>query len=178
MFNLKNLLLFFLLISSVLHADQEKRSSLYYVKLGATHPPGSSSGILPSFGLGVRFQKDYYGCDLSANLGSVVFVNYASLKGMFLYYPRPEKRHQLYFGCGPGLGYHLTSVPMGAPFGSATTEYGNITLEGAIGYEFRHARHFKTFIQLELSQPTFNFGGYKHRSSYTPRVALTGGFGF
>src|SRR5581483_6211429 len=111
MFNLKNLLLFFFLISSVLHADQEKRSSLYYVKLGATHPPGDSSGILPSIGLGVRFQRDYYGFDLSANLGSIVFVNYASLKGIFLFYPRPEKRHQLYFGVGPGVGYHLTSVP-------------------------------------------------------------------
>lgn len=178
MFNLKYLLLFFLLISSVLHADQENESSLYYVKLGATHPPGDSSGILPSIGLGVRFQRDYYGFDLSANLGSIFFVNDASLKGIFLFYPRSEKRHQLYFGVGPGVGYHLTSVPMGAPFGGATTEYGNVTLEGVIGYEFRHARHFKTFIQLELSQPAFGFGGHKHHCSYKPGVALIGGFGF
>lgn len=180
MFNLKKLLLFLLLISSVLYADadQEKRSSLYYVKLGAIHPPGDSSGILPSFGLGARFQRDYYGFDLSVNLGSVVFVNYASLKGVFLFYPRPEKKHQLYYGFGPGIGYHLTSVPLGGPFGSASSECGNMALEGILGYEFRHSDHFKTFIQLELSQPIFGFGGHGHRCGYKPGVALIGGFGF
>lgn len=178
MFKIKNLIIFCCLISSALHAEQEKRSSLTYVKLGATHPPGNSSDILPDFGLGARFQRGYCGFDLSANLGSVVFVNYASLKGVFLFYPQPEKRHPFYFGMGPGVGYQFKSVPMGGPFGSATTEYGNITIEGALGYEFRHARHFKTFIQLELSQPTFDFGRHKHYGSYYPGLSLTGGFGF
>jgi hypothetical protein len=54
-----------------LNAGEEKRSSLYYMKLGAIHPPGDSSGILPNFGLGARFQRGYYGFDLSANLESV-----------------------------------------------------------------------------------------------------------
>lgn len=168
--------LFCLLLS--LDAEEEKRSSLYYIKLGITHPPGDSSGILPSFGLGARFQKDCYGFDLSANLGSIVFINYASLKGLFLFYPQPEKKHQLYCGIGPGIGYHLSFVPIGQPFGSTSNECGNMTLEGVLGYEFRHARHFKTFIQLELSQPTFGFGGHGPHTSYKPGVALTGGIGF
>lgn len=176
MLKLIKLFSFFLLSSSILHADLEKKSSLYYVKLGAVHP--GSSDILPNFGLGARFQRGYYGLDLSANLGSVVFTNYASLKGVFLFLPRPEKRHQLYFGIGSGVGYHLTSVPMGGPFGSATTEYGTIPLEGILGYEFRHARRFKTFIQIELSQPTFVFGGHPYHSCYKPGVALNGGVGF
>jgi hypothetical protein len=178
MFKIINIFLFFFLISSVLHANPEKKSSLYYMKLGAVYPPGGSSDILPNFGLGARFQRGYYGFDLSTDLGSLVFANYASLKGVFLLYPRPEKRHQHYFGIGPGLGYHLTSVPMGGPFGNGTTEYGNITLEGFVGYEFRHARHFKTFIQLEISQPTFIFGRHTYHSSYKPGVALIGSFGF
>lgn len=161
-----------------LDAGEEKRSSLYYLKLGVTHPPGNFSGILPSFGLGARFQRGYYGFDLSANLGSIVFINYASLKGMFLFYPQPERKHQLYFGIGPGIGYHLSSVPMGGPFGATSDQRGNVTLEGVLGYEFRHAHHFKTFIQLELSQPTFGFGGHGRRCSYKPGVALTGGIGF
>lgn len=177
MFNLKKLFLFFLLFSFVLHAEQENRSSLYYLKLGATYPPGDSSGILPTFGLGTRFQRDYYGFDLSANLASIVFINYASLKGIFLFYPQPEKRSQLYFGFGPGIGHHLTSVPMGGPFGGATTEYGKATLEGVLGYEFRHTQHFKTFIQIELSQPIFGFSRHYH-CGYKPGVCLTGGFGF
>jgi hypothetical protein len=69
-----------------LNAGEEKRSSLYYVKLGITHPPGDSAAILPTLGFGARFQRDSYGFDLSANLSSVVF---AALKGVFLFYPRP-----------------------------------------------------------------------------------------
>lgn len=178
MFSLKNLFIFFFLTSSFLHANQEKRSALYYVKLGAAHPPGTSSAILPSFGLGARFQKDSYGFDLSTNINSLIFINYTSLKGVFLFYPRPEKRHQLYFGMGPGLGYHLISVPMGGHYGSATTKYGDITLEGLVGYEFRHANHIKTFIQLELSQPSYVFGRPKLHNRYKPGIALTGGLGF
>lgn len=178
MFCLKKLVASFLLTLSILHASQEKRSSLYYVKLGVAHPPGNSSGILPNFGIGARFQRDDYGFDLSLNLSSIVFTNYASLKGMFLLYPYPEKKHQLYFGLGPGIGYHLRSVPMGAPFGSASSEWGNMTLEGVLGCEFRHTHHFKTFIQLELSQPVFGFGGHGHHCGYKPGVALIGGFGF
>jgi hypothetical protein len=178
MHNLIKLFLSFLLISSVLHADPEKKSSLYYVKIGGIHPPGGLSNVLPDFGIGARFQRGWYGFDLSANLGSLAFANYASLKGVFLFYPWPENGHQLYFGIGTGLGYHLTSVPMGGPYGSATTEYGNMTLESVVGYEFRHTRRFKTFIQVELSQPTFVFGRHTYHSSYKPGVALIGGCGF
>lgn len=163
-------------VSLGLHAE-EKRSSLYYLKLGVIHPPGDSTGILPSFGLGARFQRGYYGFDLSANLGTAIFINYASLKGLFLFYPRPEKKHQLYCGIGPGIGYHLSSVPLGQPFGAATSKCGHVTLEACLGYEFRHTDHFKTFIQLELSQPIVGFGGHGSRS-YKPGVAVVGGIGF
>lgn len=177
----KKLLIVLIIISWLLpslDAGEEKRSWLYYMKLGATNPPGDSSGILPSFGLGVRSQKDHYGFDLSGNLGSIVFINYASLKGLFLIYPQPEKKHQLYFGIGPGIGYHLSSIPMGSPFGSASDKRGIVTLEGVLGYEFRHAHHFKTFVQIELSQPIFGFGGNGGRCHYKPGIALTAGIGF
>lgn len=181
MFKLAIYTIFFLGVSWILpnlHASDVKRSSLCYVKLGITHPPEDSSDILPGFGMGTRFQKGHYGLDLSANLSSMVFINYASLKGTFLFYPQPEKRHQLYFGLGYGIGYHLSLVPMCGPFGNTSSEYRHITLEGVLGYEFRHSRHFKTFVQVEFSQPTLNFGRDKHRWDYKPGVALTGGFGF
>lgn len=148
------------------------------MKLGVTRPPGDCSGVLPSVGLGARFQRDSYGFDLSANLGSIGFVNYAALKGVFLFYPRPEKKHQLYVGVGPGIGYYLTSVPIGGAFGNASYECGSVTVEGVVGYEFRHARYFKTFMQLELSQPAFGFGKHGRRCGYKPGVALMGGIGF
>lgn len=181
MFKLKKsltFLLFVLAIASFLPAHQEKRSSLYYVKLGVAHPCGDSSDFLPSCGIGARFQKDYYGFDLSANISSMLFINDASLRGMFLFYPQPEKKHQFYLGVGPGISYRLIGVPMGAPFGGASRKRWNVTLEGALGYEFRHTPYFKTFIQLELTQPVFGFGGRGHRCSYAPGFALTGGIGF
>ena len=179
MVKLVNILLMLLIFlsASFIHA-QEIVNSLYYAKLGSAYPPGDSSNILPSFGLGARFQRGHYGWDLSLNLASAVFINYASLKGMFLFYPQTETKYPLYLGFGSGIGYHLSSVPMGQPFGSRSSEYGNVTLEGILGYEFRHASHFKTFIQLELSQPAFGFGGHQHRYSYRPGIAFTAGFGF
>ncbi len=123
---------------------------------------------MPNIGLGARYQKGHYGVDLSANLGSLILFNYASLKGMFLYYPQPEKKHPLYLGIGPGLGYHLNAIAMPAPYGGCSQDYGSVTLEGVVGYEFRHTDHFKTFIQLELSQPTIDFAGSKDRTSRTP----------
>ena len=173
--------LILLLITSsflpILGASEEKKSSLYYAKLGATYPPGDSI-VLPTFGIGARFQRDHYGLDLSANLGSILLINYASLKGTFLFYPQPEKKNQLYFGVGPGVGYYLDSIPMGHPHGSTSGEWGIVTVEGVFGYEFRHTDHFKTFVQLELSQPTFGFAEQRHHSDYRPGFALTAGFGF
>lgn len=153
---------------------EEKRSSLTYLKLGGSYSPGDASAILPSFGLGTRFQRNSFGCDLSANLSSVLFINYASVKGICLFYPQPEKRHQSYVGIGPGFGYYFREIPMGGSYGSASTQYGMATLEALLGYEFRHARHLKTFIQLELSQPLYNFD----KKFYRPGLALTGGIGF
>lgn len=175
MLNLK-IFLFFLLIPFIGYADQEKRFSLYYVKLGGAHSADSSSGFLPEFGLGVRFQQDKYGFDLSTNLGSAIFVNDLSLKGVFLFYPWPKSQYQLYFGAGPSVGYHLVSVPMGQPFGGSTTKCQQLFLEGFLGCEFRRTHRCKTFFQMELSQPVVVLSGHKHYSK--PGVALTGGIGF
>lgn len=153
-----------------------KESSMYYLKVGATNPPGDSD-VLPTLGIGARFQKDKYGFDLSANIGSLIFVNYASLKGIGLFYPNPEKQNQLYLGFGPGIGYFESSVPMGGPFGSASSHCGFLSVDGLVGYEFRHAPRFKTFVQLEISQPIFSFKNQR-RSTYKPGFALTAGIGF
>lgn len=109
------------------------------------------SEVLPTIGLGARFQKNKHGFDISANFSSLIFTNYASLKGLFLFYPYPEKKNQFYLGVGPGIGYHLNFVPMGSPYGTASDSRGSVTLEGVLGYEFRHSKHLKTFIQLEIS---------------------------
>lgn len=182
MLKAKKIFITLLLLScflSPLYAEGEKESSLYYVKLGAIYPPGDCSVVLPSVGLGVRHQKDYLGYELSANLGSIVFLNYASLKAIGLIYPQPEKKHQLYVGVGPGIACYLVAIPMGQPYGSTSEELGMATVEAVIGYEFRHARYFKTFVQLEFSQPVYGFSEKgRHTTNYKPGVALTAGFGF
>lgn len=168
--------LFVLLSFAALNATEENNSSLYYLKLGASYPSGTDC-VLPTFGLGARFQKNQYGFDLSANLSSMVFVNYASLKGLFLFYPNVEKKNQWYVGIGPGLGYYL-KVAKGHPTGSRERKHGCVALEGCLGYEFRHYKHFKTFVQLEFSQPVIHFGGRNFDRSYRPGIGFSAGFGF
>lgn len=177
----KSIILIFILLTSLIPPAlnaEENNSSLYYAKLGAVYLPGDSSDILPNVGLGMRFQRGYYGFDISANFSSLIFVNYASLKGMFLFYPQPEKKHQLYFGVGPGVGGYLHAVPAVVWVGGTTHKYGNVTLEGVVGYEFRHSEHFKTFIQLEVTQPIYNFRRQECRYSYKPGLAISCGIGF
>lgn len=169
--------LFFLGFVSNLTAFEVKKSSLYYLKLGASNPPGNS-GVLPTLGIGARFQKNAWGLDLSGNLNSLILINYISLKGSFLYYPFPKKRNQFYIGMGPGIGYHVSSIPMGQPYGATSNQHGSLTVEGIMGYEFRHSALFKTFIQLEVSQPVLNFGEREKCQNYKPGLAISVGLGF
>lgn len=95
----------------------------------------------------MRLQKNSYGLDLSANLDSVILINYFSLKPLFLFYPYPEKKNQFYLGIGPGFGYQLSALPTGLPNRSASKAQGCLSSEGLIGYEFRHHSHFKTLFK-------------------------------
>ena len=168
--------LFIIIFCSQLTAEEPKDHSLYYLKFGVSHPPGDSFDVLPVSGLGIRFQKEDHGYDLSVNLASALFINYVSIKGVFLLYPRQEKPYPFYYGFGQEVGCYLDLVPMGQPFGGVSHTHGIIALEVLLGYEFRQAQHFKTFIQLELSQPICNFGMSHHR--YQSGLALTAGIGF
>lgn len=168
-------LLVFVILFPGLYAFETKESSSYYFKLGATYPP-KNSGLLPTVGLGIRVQKDYCGLDLSANLGTLVFVNYASLKSLCLFYPYPASRDQIYFGVGPGIGYQLNSIPKGIALHMASCRRGFLTVEGLIGYEFRHSDYYKTFMQIELFQPIISLN--KHHRHYKPGIAFTAGIGF
>jgi hypothetical protein len=175
MSKLKSLFIFLLIIPA-LNAFEEQESSLRYLKMGAVHPPAQSGeGVVPTFGLGMRCQRDHYGYDLSLNLGTLIFTNEVSVKGMFLYYPYPEQKNQLYLGMGPGVGYHVDVIPMGAPYGGTSHEYGYLTAEGVAGYEWRPARPIKPFVELGISQPVAHFRG---RASHKPGSGLSFGFGF
>jgi hypothetical protein len=170
------ILIFSFLVISIVDIKSEEitRSSLYYIKFGVCDPPSDRPMILPNFGVGARFQRDYYGLDLSINTSSIVLINYASIKGLFLYYPYPEKKNQFYIGVGPGVGYHLSA----GLWGSSSTKTSG-SLEALIGYEFRHAEYFKTFVQLEFSQPFCSFSSSHYSSNkYNPGIAFTLGMGF
>lgn len=175
----------FLLIITLLASDKivaneyVKVRPLYYLKLGATQVPGEREEILPTLGIGARFQKEYYGVDVSANLSSMLFLsNYVSLKGMFLYYPQPHRRDQLYFGVGPGIGYRSVAIlGCGPMVRGGSFEHGLLNLEGVVGYEFRYHHHFKPFIQLEISQPVCYLKD-KLRHNFTPGLTVLLGIGF
>lgn len=164
------LILVLFICSINLKAYEHKNATLVYLKAGASSIPSVSSHLLPTVGLGGRFQRDHYGCDLSANLTSEIFTNYLFLRGLFLYYPQLQKKHPFYVGVGPGLGY----------YGEWYATHKMLTVDAVLGYEFRHAPHFKTFIQLELSQPAFVWDAQSsHRHyGYHPGWGLHAGIGF
>lgn len=178
---LKLLSLVVLLLGTRLHADDacecENQSSLYYMKFGAQLVPGERTIVLPTLGLGARYQWDRHGCDFSVNGSSLIFFNYFSFKALYLYYPMPERKNQLYFGVGPSIGYYAGGIP-GPGDCRGCGEYGCVNLEGLVGYEFRHSRHFKTFVQLELTQPAIYTHSTRKHGHYAPGVAITGGLGF
>jgi len=159
----------FLLLSLVPFLAEAMPQRNYYAKIGAVIPPGDVIA-LPNVGLGARFIKEKYSLDLSVSLGSLIFFNYASVKGVFLYHKK-----SLYMGVGPGLGYYESSVPMGGPFGAATTSSKMLNIEGVVGYQFRKGHRVKPFVQLELSQPTLCFGS---ASTHRPGLALSSGLAF
>jgi hypothetical protein len=156
-----------LLLFPISNRASETIPSMYYIKIGPTLPPGHNSHVLSTFGLGARFKYGYCGLDLSTTLSSNIIANYAVFKGMFLLYPQPSQVNGIYFGIGPGIGYHL---------GKASHSYAMITAEGVLGYECRRSANFKTFIQLEFSQPTFCIGTYK--KNQRAGMGLIGGVGF
>ena len=121
--------------------------------------------LLPTVGLGARFQQGHFGCDLSASLGSVIVINELKGKALCLWYPYPESKHRFYCGVGPGVSYALDLFN--------TRSF--ITAEGLIGFEFKHARFFKTFLQLELSQPVHRLSAGRH---FPASAALSFGLGF
>jgi hypothetical protein len=64
MIKIKALILFFVVFSSYLCAEEQKQSSLHYFKVGGVLPPNYSSVPMPNIGLGARYQKGHYGVDL------------------------------------------------------------------------------------------------------------------
>lgn len=173
------LILLFIVSFNISAGEEDKKSPLYYLKLGAVTIPGNVGIALPTLGVGARFQKGYYGLDLSANLGSMFAMsNYISLKSIFLLYPQPIKQHQLYMGCGPGLGFCSHAILMGGPLvGGGSMENSSFNLEGVLGYEFRHPPHYKTFIQFEISQPVIYIKNRAYQN-YIPGIGLSVCVGF
>lgn len=167
----KIVILVIVLIASVtsIFANDANTSSMFYFKGGASLPPCQVSKRhvpVPAVGLGYRWQKGNTGFDLSLSAGSLFVINYASVKGLFLFYPNPE-RSRFYFGVGPGYVHNV----------SIDNSNRCLSLEGVIGYEFASSYRCKPFIQLEITQPVVTFKS-RFSSKKTPGVTVMFGIGF
>lgn len=163
------LIILLIVCVTTVFANEASSSSMVYFKGGASLPPCQVSKRhvpVPSVGLGYRWQKGRTGFDLSLNAGSLFVVNYASVKGLFLFYPNPQES-RFYFGVGPGYVHNV----------SIDNSNRCLSLEGVIGYEFASSCRCKPFIQLEITQPVVTFKS-RFSSKKTPGVALMFGIGF
>ncbi len=158
-------LFIFLLIGSSIFISREIRSD---EMPNSFHPymKGGAFIILPTAGMGLRYQKGHHGCDLSGSYTLAPFAGpLKNLKVLYLYYPFSSKH--LY--CGVGMG--------GAWWkGEFERRYQRgVSFEQTIGYEWLSKKFYKDlfyFAQLELSECEFLF------QTWAPLPTFTMGIGF
>lgn len=143
-----------------------------YVKAGVAFPP------MPTVGIGTRIHHERTAIDLSANFDSLIAFNYGELKGLYLYYPRPDEENPLYYGVGTGIAYRINLIEAKGIYRSQNTSQGIIPIDFVVGREYREEGCMQTFLQFELSQPVIRFARDYGKGSYVPRAAVTYGWGF
>lgn len=113
-----------------------------YVKFGGASPENIRE-INGVYGLGARYQLDYFGIDVSMNMESGEFLENYSVKAIPMFYPAPNASSQIFVGLGAGY----TRVDTGE------TGETSKTTELILGREFLRSSPLKTFLQFEISQP-------------------------
>ncbi len=144
---LKKLFIFLLIGSSIfasreIQSDEISNSFHSYMKGGAFL-------ILPTAGIGLRYQKGHHGCDLSGSFILMPFGgSFKTLKMLYMGYPFSKK--QIYYGVGIG-GTWIEKEFDGH-------KNRGLSFEQTIGYEWLSKKDYKDpfyFAQVELSESEF-----------------------
>ena len=126
--------------------------SFTYLKMGAMDTyPTDTVQIVPGLGLGYRLNTGDGAVDFSANYtrgtglnGKEVTYFYTFPKVSYLHYLSPSKSQSLYVGAGLAFG-SLKNKEM--------AKFIGLIPSATLGYEMNRKANFRSFLQLDVSQP-------------------------
>lgn len=154
-----------------------------YMRMGlADSRPTDASRVLPGLGLGWRYALPVGAIDISTSYtGTDAFSKeqdtyfYTVPRASYLYYATPAKQQSVYLGAGLAYGGLKTT--------DATTFQGLVP-SASIGYEMNRHENWRSFVQLDVSQPAVNvsfsdgFSMNLAKASLGPVAEFSLGFGY
>ena len=133
-----------------------------YIRLGVgTSFNSSDQQVMPSLGLGKRFQYNYIGFDISGNWMAKNFKTgsneyYFSIpKILLLFFLTPKSNFSFFFGFGPSYGMIVSPEKgtFGTPSFQEEKRFRGIMAEGTLGLEIAPKHRVKSFIGFDIAYP-------------------------
>jgi len=160
--------------------SQFNRSWFGYMRLGVSDSrPNEMKNVLPGLGLGFRYGLPVGALDLSASYtGNDVRADgtyfYTVPRLSYLMYLSPKKEQSFY--AGAGLAY-------GALKNTDAATFNGIIPSVSVGYEMNRLQNWRSFIQLDVSQPAIATATQKPymevaKASLGPVAECSVGFGY
>ena len=159
---------------------KSEKNSFTYIRMGAS--PLQGVGAVPGMGIGYRLASGSSAVDLSGNFGArrikhgKEVTTYTLPKVNYLHYFTPTKDNSLYVGGGLAWGGVHTNTHNYDEEYSSRADFHGIIANAAVGYEMQRASSVRSFVQLDVNQPTL---AVSQRHEFpSPSAELGVGLGF
>lgn len=167
--------------SEVLCVTRPPRNAFTYLRMGAC--PAQGVGAMPGMGIGYRIISGFSAADFSVNFSGrnqrhySYATSYSLPKANYLYYFNPTEDNSLYVGGGLAWGgIHKEIRDYQNEDSSTEFDFDGIIANVAIGYEIHRTSTIRSFVQLDLNQPTL---AVSQRHDFpSPTAELGVGIGF
>ncbi len=164
--------------------SQTNRSWFSYMRLSVSNSrPNEMTSVLPGLGLGLRYNLSVGALDLSASYtGKDVKADgsyfYTLPRLSYLMYLSPKKDQSFYAGAGLAYGAMKNND-------AKTENFNGIIPSVSLGYEMNRQQNWRSFIQVDVSQPALTTTFEKGKSfmqvasaSLGPIAECSVGFGY
>jgi hypothetical protein len=134
--------------------------------------------VVPTLGLGYRYQKNHIGVDISLDASTIYLLTSIKITPSTLFYLSPDKNEQLYLGIGPNLGI---LIPKNNKW-LGTCFYFSPTL--ILGRNYQKKGKKNRIYETRVEWPTLFKGKlkrkklFKNKKLYCPLVYFKYGIGF
>lgn len=140
-------------VKQILVDSKMERNWFGYMRLNVTDSRPDAKQVLPGAGLGLRYDLPVGAIDVSASYTGmdafreeVTTYFYTLPRVSYFYYATPAKQQSFYGGAGLAFGGMKTT--------DAVTFTGLIP-SVSLGYEMNRHENWRSFVQLDVSQPAF-----------------------